>query len=87
MTDTPSETGGPGALVLGPIYREDVAFERARFLDAAALAALPVAVKYWNDLRGSRAWPDVIRNAADDAYHYASAMLESRDRRRAEGKP
>lgn len=70
-------------LVLGPLYLEDEKAERERFLDQAALAALPVAAKYWNALRGSRKWNDVTGNAAADAYQYADAVLAERDRRKA----
>ena len=68
-----------GSLHLGPIYLDDVAIERQKFLDAAALAALPALIQSADD--GENA--DSI---ALNVWLFADAMLLERDRRRAEGK-
>lgn len=71
---------------------EDAA--RQRFLDAAALAALPSCLRAldpWGDHSDEGLeddeWEDWARRAAIDAYRVADAMLAESERRRAEPKP
>lgn len=71
-----------GSLHLGPIYLDDVAIERQKFLDAAALAALSGLMhgieRYRLELP--------VDTITYSCWEMADAMLLERDRRRAEGK-
>jgi hypothetical protein len=81
--------GSEPVTVLGPIYLEDEAIEKRKFLDAAALAALPWALAYWeNYMRKSDGleFEEIPVCAAQDAYAVADGLLAERDRRRGEKK-
>lgn len=72
---TTTEGSGP-VTVLGPIYLEDVALDRARFLDAAALAALPILIQ-----TADEGEEDAV-SITENVWLFADAMLAERDRRR-----
>jgi hypothetical protein len=76
----------PDRLVLGPIYPELEAQERRRFLDAAAIAALPVCIRdmmYRPPMLDPES-NEILFKCARFAWEVADVMLAERDRRRAE---
>jgi hypothetical protein len=68
---------------LGPIYREDVALERRKFLDAAALAAWTGALERQRKRHDAHDWTEdgLCALAACDSYRIAEIMLAARDAR------
>jgi len=74
---------GPGESVrLGPVYLETETLERLRFLDQAALAALPAVAA--DAQKAGWLWDDIARRAPAACYAIADSMLAERDRRRSE---
>ena len=69
------------AATIGPIRRLDKEQEEQRFLDAAAIAALPEIIR--TGFRPS--WKEICEAVATESYEIADAMLAER-RRKMEAK-